>query len=110
MADDRPGAPVRERALSGIERRRALTAGSAGPAEQAHVELPVVRPAALLGTPVAARRSDALADVATSFSQDVAGLLFSGPLDATLAQDPELGDEVLARARRLAARAYPPTG
>jgi hypothetical protein len=106
MADDRPGAPVRERALSGIERRRALTAGSAGPAEQAHVELPVVRPVALLAAPAAAQGRDGLPTWPPR-SRRPSRPPLSGPLDHTLALDPGLGEEVLNRARRLAARAYP---
>jgi hypothetical protein len=137
-ADTAPRAP-RAKALSGIERRRALLAEQTAPGAEAHVELPVVRPVAraLLGagggdravvggTPraggpgladaPAARHErmvpgwgdDGLADVATSFSNAVAALLFTGPIDATLAERPEVEQEILDRARRLAARAYPP--
>jgi hypothetical protein len=141
-AVDAPGArPARAKALSGIERRRALTAERAAPVEAAHVELPVVRPEirALLGAPgrvaggsswvdgsvapadrpPAARTGERVvelsrperaaepADVATAFASAVAALLFDGPLDATLAERPEVEHEVLDRARRVAARAYP---
>ncbi len=47
------------------------------------------------------------ADVAPTFANVVAGLLFGGPLDETLADQPALEGEVLDQARRLAARAYP---
>lgn len=141
----------RARALSGIERRRALAAECAVPASEAHLELPTVRPAArpLLGTVTGSRAApggtpraaatgladirsdvspdapasgappservviapawgtDVPADVATSFSNAVAALLFGGPIDATLAERPEVEREILDRARRVAARAYP---
>ncbi len=142
---DRPAdaAAPRAKAMSGIERRRALTAERAAPTEAAHLELPAVRPEvrALLGAPGAGRpraagddqaapRADGAgvahaewpvggdralartaaegpADVATSFASAVAGLLFGGPIDVALAERPELEQEVLDRARRVAARAYP---
>jgi hypothetical protein len=52
-------------------------------------------------------RADAPVDAATGFARTVAALLFSGPLDATLAERPEVEQEILDRARRVAARAYP---
>jgi len=128
----------RARPLSGIERRRALTAERGAPAAAAHVELPPVRPEvrALLGVPggtvraagapvveaspataslrltervvdVPAIRADEPVDVATSFSNAVAALLFAAPIDVTLAERPEVEHEILDRARRVAVRAYP---
>ena len=52
-------------------------------------------------------RADAPADVATAFSSAVAALLFGSPLDETLAERPEVEQEILDRARRVAERAYP---
>jgi pyrroloquinoline quinone (PQQ) biosynthesis protein C len=52
-------------------------------------------------------RADGPADAATGFAAAVAALLFGGPLDATLAVEPEVEHEILDRARRVAARAYP---
>ena len=130
-------APARRLVQSGIERRRALTAESRSPGSEANVELPVVRPAnrALLSAsvldaerPITAYtdrvapgrtpRADAAVidtftpgatvdDAAPSFANVVAGLLFGGPLDEVLADQPALQHQLLDRARRLAARAYP---
>ena len=110
----------RAKALSGIERRRAATAERGAPVESAHVELPVVRPEvrALLGagtaTPprrsgglvgrlstvpgsaervvefVVSGRAHAPADAARGFRSAVAALLFDGPIDATLAEHPQV--------------------
>ena len=106
--------PSRASAPSGIERRRALSVERVAPAAAAHLELPVVRPAGLLRAPASAGawlpadvHPDTPADVVAPFSEAVAALLFGGPIDATLADRPELEDEILGRARRLAARAYP---
>ena len=101
-------------ALSGIERRRALTADRRPPAAEAHLELPALR------LPGAGRTGHAAAggwtrhagasvadDVAVPLSREVAALLFGAPLDEVLAADPELEGRVLARARRLGERAYP---
>lgn len=129
--------PVRRVVQSGIERRRALTAAARVPESAAHVELPVVRPAArallaatnadadlriatLVDGPVLGRtgRADvaptsafapgaAAADGQPAFANVVAGLLFGGPLDEVLAERPALESEVLDQARRLSARAYP---
>lgn len=90
----------------GTERRRAL-ADRAAPEPEAHLELP-----RLLLAPVASRvagrtpRAE-LADVVAPFSSSVAALLFGPPLDEVLADDPAREEEMLARARRLAERAYP---
>jgi pyrroloquinoline quinone (PQQ) biosynthesis protein C len=112
------------------------TAERGAPVEAAHLELPLVRPEvrALLGagtvrpsvTPAPAvaptvaggfreravevvvqGRADGPVDAATGFAAAVAALLFDGPLDATLAEQPEVEHEILDRARRVAARAYP---
>jgi pyrroloquinoline quinone (PQQ) biosynthesis protein C len=68
-------------------------------------------PAARTGERVVAlsrpERAAEPADVATAFASAVAALLFGGPIDATLAERPEVEHELLDRARRLAARAYP---
>ena len=94
---------------SGIERRRAL-ADRAAPSPAAHVELPRL----LLSAPGRTARAAhalpperTLADVVAPFSSQVAGLLFGPPLDEVLADDPSLEDAIVARARRLAERAYP---
>jgi hypothetical protein len=133
VAADAP--PRRTRALSGIERRRAATAEREPPTEAAHLELPVVRSEvrALLGAPapladvpqadpgragrpfagervvdlVVRRDADQPADAALAFASAVAALLFGGPIDATVAERPEVEAEILDRARRVAARAYP---
>ena len=131
-----PSTPARV-VKSGVERRRALAADARSPEPAANVELPIVRPAtrALLAATgldaerriatyidVPARggrgRADAaiarafpadlpVAERSASFSNVVAGLLFDAPLDEVLAERPSLDAEVLADARRLAARAYP---
>ncbi|GLC25824.1 iron-containing redox enzyme family protein [Roseisolibacter agri] len=96
---------------SGIERRRAL-ADRAAPDPAAHVELPRL----LLSDPGRTARAAhaghglaerTLADVVAPFSSQVAGLLFGPPLDEVLADQPSLEEAIIARARRLAARAYP---
>ncbi len=88
---------------SGIERRRALADRSA-PEPDAHVELPrLLLPAA--GRTGRAERT--LADVVAPFSSQLAGLLFGPPLDEVLGDDPTIEAELIARARRLAERAYP---
>ena len=96
---------------SGIERRRAL-ADRAAPDPAAHVELPRLLLAAPGRTGRAAHALHAasertLADVVAPFSSQVAALLFGPPLDEVLADDPSLEDALVARARRLAERAYP---
>ncbi|HZF66940.1 MAG TPA: iron-containing redox enzyme family protein [Gemmatirosa sp.] len=84
----------------GVARRRALSAESAPPGEQAHLELPALPARRLLapGRP---------ADIAPPFSMQVAELLASPSLDALLADDPETEERLVEDARRLAARAYP---
>jgi hypothetical protein len=99
-------APVPAAPRGGIERRRTL-ADRAAPEPEAHLELPRLLPA-IAGPASSGRTARAeLADVTPPFSSEVATLLFGPPLDEVLADDPAREEQVLARARRLAERAYP---
>ncbi|MDF1504791.1 iron-containing redox enzyme family protein [Roseisolibacter sp. H3M3-2] len=104
-SDASPSSPSSAAPRGGIARRRALA--DHAPEPEAHLELPL-----LLAPPSAqqdARRTARaeLADVAPSLSSEVAALLFGPPLDDVLAADPGREEAVVARARRLAERAYP---
>lgn len=101
--------PIPAVALSGVERRRHAAAQRV-PSAAAHLELPVVGGLLGAGTPRAARTDRAtapMADAGPAFSADVAALLFGPPLDEVLADAPTLEEAIVARARGLAARAYP---
>ncbi len=109
---ERPTAPRAGRRASpqsGIERRRAAGAVRNAPGEGAHTELPTVRPTvrALLATPTRTLRAAEPDGEVDGFAGAVAALLFSAPIDETLAEHPEVEQAILSRAARVAALAYP---